>query len=157
MLLYKITDAFQKRKLPFAVIGGYALALHGIDRATMDVDLVLQLKLKDYTLAEEILNELGLESRLPVSANDIIKMRKEFIENRNLLAWSFVEYKNPSNQVDLLITTDLKDIKVDLIKVAGRKIPVASLKALLDLKITSNRPKDQIDIQSIKDKLNGKA
>lgn len=156
MLLYQINDAFQKAKLPFAVIGGFALALQGIVRATHDVDLVLQLKLKDYEKAEQILEELGLKSRLPISAKDVIHMREEYIKNRNLLAWSFVDYKNPVNQVDLLITTDLKDLKINQIKVGGRRIPVASLESLLKLKSLSDRPKDQIDIQSIKEKLNEK-
>lgn len=156
MLLYQICDAFQKEKLPFALIGGYALALHGIVRATIDVDLVLQLKLNDYQKAEDILGKLGLRSKLPVSANEIIKMRKEYIENRNLLAWSFVDYRNPMNQVDLLITTDLKEIDIELIKVAGRRIPTANLKSLLKLKMKANRPQDQIDIKNIKELIDAK-
>ena len=156
MLLYQISDAFQKEKLPFAIIGGYALALQGIVRATIDVDLVLHLKLADYQKAEKILKTLGLQSRLPISADDVIKMRKEYIENRNLLAWSFVDYNNHANQVDLLITTDLKQLKIDFVRVAGRKLPVASLESLLKLKTLSNRPKDQIDIQNIKEKLYAK-
>lgn len=156
MILYQVSDAFQKAKLPFVIIGGYALALHGIVRATMDVDFVLNLKLKDYQMAEKILEDIGLKSRLPIRAEDIIKMRKEYIEKRNLLAWSFVDYKNPMNQVDLLITKDLKDIQIDQIKVAGRRLPVASLKSLLKLKEEAGRPQDKIDIEMIKEKLNEK-
>lgn len=156
MLLYKISDLFQKEKLPFAIIGGYALALQGIVRSTIDVDLVLHLKLADYQKAESLLKTIGLQSRLPITANEVIKMRKEYIENRNLLAWSFVNYQNPTEQVDLLITTDLKNIKINYVKVAGHRLPVASLESLLKLKLSANRPKDQIDILSIKEKLNEK-
>ncbi len=156
MLLYTLTDAFDKNKLKYAIVGGYALALHGLVRATVDVDIVLSLKLSDFELAEKVLGGLGLQSRLPVRAQDIIKMRVEYIKNRNLIAWSFVDYKNPVNQVDILINHDLKKLDVERISVGNRKIPVASLKELLKMKTQSGRPQDLIDIQNIKGKLNEK-
>lgn len=157
MLLYNIIDAFTKAKLKYALVGGYALALHGIVRATLDIDLVLSLKLSDFELAEKTLKQLGLQSRLPVRAQDIIKMRKEYIENRNLIAWSFVDYHDPSKLVDILITKDLKELDVETISVGGRKINVISLKELLKMKTEAGRPQDLVDIQNIKEKLAGKA
>jgi len=156
MLLFELTDAFTKAKLKYAVVGGYALALHGIVRATMDVDFVLSLTQSDFELAEKTLGKIGLQSRLPVRAQDIIKMRKEYIEERNLIAWSFVDFKNPTRQVDILITRDVKDMDIERISVGGRKIPVASLRELLKMKTESGRPQDLIDIKNIKTKLNEK-
>lgn len=155
MLIYDVIDQFQKSKLSYAVIGGYALALHGIVRATMDVDFVLSLRLKDYELAEKALGEIGLQSRLPVRAQDIIKMRNEYITHRNLLAWSFVDYKQPSRQVDILITKDLRKLKVEKVSVAGRKISVVTLKELLKMKLEAGRPQDLVDAKNIQEKLNG--
>lgn len=156
MLLFDVTDAFDKAKLKYAVVGGYALALHGLVRATMDVDFVLSLKQADFEFAEKALGSVGLQSRLPIRAQDIIKMRKEYIENRNLIAWSFVDYKNPSRQVDILITKDLKDLKTERLSVSGRKITVVSLEDLLKMKIEAGRPQDLIDIKNIKEKLDEK-
>lgn len=156
MLLYQLVDKFQTKKIPFTLVGGYALALHGIVRATMDVDFVLNLKLEDYQKAEAALASLGLQPRIPVRAQDIIQFRKEYIEERNLIAWSFVDFKDPSRQVDILITKNLKDLDVVKVSVAGRRIPVASLKELLKMKLESNRPQDQIDILRIKEVLNEK-
>lgn len=156
MLLYEITDAFDKCRLKYAVVGGYGLALHGLVRATMDVDLVLSLTLADFELAEQTLKKIGLQSRLPVRAQDIIKMRKEYIENRNLIAWSFVDYKNPSRQVDILITKDLRKMKIKKVSVGNRKILVATLEEILKMKKEAGRPQDLIDIENIELKLNGK-
>jgi hypothetical protein len=156
MLLIEVTEALRKRNLKFAIVGGYALALHGIVRATMDVDLVLCLTLEDYTQAEEALKSIHLQSRLPVRAQDIIKMRQEYIQNRNLIAWSFVDYKDPSRQVDILITKDVRDLDLEMISVSGKKIAVVSLQNLLEMKTESGRPQDLIDIESIKVKLNEK-
>lgn len=85
-----------------------------------------------------------------------IKMRKEYIENRNLIAWSFVDFKNPTKQIDILINKDLKDLDIEYISFSGRKIPVASLKTLLKLKQEAGRPQDLVDIENIKRKLNEK-
>lgn len=156
MFFYDLIDSFQKAKLPFAVVGGYALALHGIVRATVDADFVLKIDLKNYKKAEDCLKALGLTSRIPVRAEDIIQFREEYIKNRNLIAWSFVDFKNPSRQVDILITKDIADIDIIKIPVASRKIPVVSLNSLLKMKIEANRPQDQIDVLMIKEKLNEK-
>lgn len=156
MLLYEITDAFESAELEYALVGGYAMALHGLVRATIDIDLALNLKLADFELAESVLKKIGLQSRLPVRAQDIIKMREEYIERRNLIAWSFVDYKNPSRQVDILITKDLRRLKTTRISVGKRKISIITLHELLNMKAESGRPQDLIDIENIKEKINEK-
>jgi len=153
MLLFEVIDEFKKHNLKYTIVGGYALALHGIVRATVDVDLVLQLNKSNFELAEKALNQIGLMSRIPVRANEIISMRKEYIEKRNLLAWSFVDFKNPSRQVDILITKNLKDLDTEKLSVGNRKISVVTLKELYRLKQESGRPQDLIDLQYIKEKL----
>jgi hypothetical protein len=156
MLLYEIIDEFDRDHLKYAIVGGYALALHGLVRATVDVDIVLSLKLDDFEKAEALLLKIGLQSRLPIRAQDIIKMRTEYIKNRNLIAWSFVDYKNPARQVDILINQDLRKTDTQNVSVGTRKIRVASLKELLKMKTASGRPQDLIDIENIKEKLNEK-
>jgi len=155
-MLYEVTDALSAAKLKYALVGGYALALHGIVRATVDIDLVLRLTQNDFELAEKALNKIGLQSRLPIRAQDVIKMRREYIENRNLIAWSFVDYKNPMRQVDILITKSFDELEVEKISVGGRKISVISLKELLKMKSEAGRPQDLLDIKNIKAKLNEK-
>lgn len=156
MLLYEVSDVLKKAEIKFAIVGGYALALHGLVRATMDVDLVLSLTEDEFEKAEKALNTIKLTSRLPIRAQDVIKMREEYIQNRNLIAWSFVDYGNPSRQVDILITKDVRQLDVVKISVSGRKIPVASLKELLKMKKESARPQDLVDIENIKAKINEK-
>lgn len=156
MLLFQIFEVFKRDKIKYAIVGGYALALHGLVRATMDVDLVLTLNQKDFEMAEKSLMSIGLQSRLPLRAEDLIKMRKEYIQNRNLIAWSFVDFKNPTRQVDILITKDLRELAVVKISIGGKKIPVATLEELLKMKTESGRPQDLIDIKSIKAKLDEK-
>ncbi len=149
MLIYEIHKIFEKYEIPYAVIGGYALAFHQIVRATVDVDLIMKLDLNTFEKAEKALKSIGLQSRIPVNAKDIISFRKEYIENRNLMAWSFVDYQNPIRQVDILITADIKNFKIEKVAVGGLKIPVISLADLLKMKQKSGRPQDLLDIEMI--------
>lgn len=154
MLLYKIAEEFKKNKVQYAVVGGFALALHGLVRSTIDIDFIIKLDLKNLQNAEESLKNLGLTSRLPIRAQDIFKMRKEYIENRNLIAWSFVNPKNPIEQVDIIITTDVNELETEHFSLAGQKISVISLSSLIKMKTAAGRPQDLVDLENIKRLLN---
>lgn len=81
MFFYEVCDAFYFARVPFVVVGGYAMALHGMVRATMGVDVVLNLKLEDFEKAERALGGLGLKSRIPVDLRIclILKILKGFL------------------------------------------------------------------------------
>lgn len=150
MFLLEVTKAFRDKHIPYAVVGGYAMAFQGLVRATVDVDIVMSLKAAHLKAAEVELVKLGLTARVPVTADDIVKFRKEYIEKRNLLAWSFVDFKDPSKVVDILIALDLSEIQTTSVKVAGQKVVVATLESLMAMKMKANRPQDKVDIENIK-------
>ena len=103
-LITRLCQAFARKKLRYAIVGGYAVALHGAVRGTVDVDIALNWNLKSLQIAEQVLSELGLESRLPISALDVFQFREEYIQNRNLIAWNFHNPKDPTEQVDIIMT-----------------------------------------------------
>ncbi|MFN8792574.1 MAG: hypothetical protein ACK5Y2_14055 [Bdellovibrionales bacterium] len=57
--------------------------------------------------------------------------------------------------MNILITKDLKRLKVQTVSVAGRRIRVATLQELLAMKKESKRPQDLIDVKNIEAKLYG--
>lgn len=157
MFVLEVTKALSDANVPYAIVGGYALALQGIVRATMDVDLVIRLTPKALSNAESALYSIGLQSRIPVTSKEIAEFRQEYIEKRNLIAWSFVDHKNPTRQVDILLTENLSNLKRKSISLGGHKVIVADLSEILKMKLKSNRPQDLVDIESIKRVLkNGK-
>lgn len=156
MFLYEVLDCLEKEKVKYTVVGGFALALHGIVRATMDVDIVIQFNKKQFNAVEKALNSINLTSRLPLKADEVIEFREEYISKRNLIAWAFVDYKDPSKMVDVILTESVKSLKTVHISVSGRKIPTASLKDLLRMKENTGREKDALDVIEIKRVLNEK-
>ena len=149
MLILRLAQAFQDEGLRFAVAGGYAVALHGAVRGTVDVDIVLRFSRKDFLAAERVLKGLGLASRLPVDAGQVFDFREDYIKNRNLIAWSFSNPSNPAEIVDVVITHDLDGMKVDRIKIGRSAIPIVSRRDLIAMKKKSGRPQDLEDVKAL--------
>ncbi len=144
-----VIKKLQSDKIDFALAGGFAVVLHGFARGTVDLDLTISLQLENLTKIESSLESMGLKSRLPLKAKEISQFRKDYIEKRNLIAWSFVDFKNPSRIVDILLIHDLKPKEIQLFSVAGNKIPVVNKKTLLEMKRKSGRPQDLEDIKAL--------
>lgn len=150
MLLTRIALALNRHKIPYAIAGGYAVALHGALRGTVDVDLVIPLRLADYERAEVALRSIGLEPRLPVTAQEVFTFRDEYMRNRNLVAWSFINPNAPADMVDIIITHDLTRMKRIKMTINGTTIHLLSIDSLIAMKQAAGRPQDLEDIRALK-------
>jgi hypothetical protein len=149
MFLYDVVSALEQAEVPFAIAGGYAVALHGAVRGTVDVDIILRLSRGHFVAAESALKALGLAPRLPVSGAEVFDFREEYIKNKNLVAWSFSNPRDPSQIVDIIITHDLAKLKIKRIPSGGRTLPVLALLDLIAMKKASGRPQDLEDIRAL--------
>lgn len=149
MLISRVAKAFKKHGVPFGVVGGYTVALHGAVRGTVDLDLVLRLRRKDFVAAAEALATLGLKPKLPVTAGEVFDFRKEYIARKNVVAWSFWNPADPSEIVDVVITHDLAKMKVLAVRWGRDEIPLVSKKDLIAMKKESARPQDLEDIKAL--------
>jgi hypothetical protein len=150
MLLLRVTEALSRSRVPYALVGGYAVALHGAVRGTVDIDIVIRWKERDFQSAEHALNALGLVSRLPVTATEVFRFREEYVRNRNMTAWTFVNPARPSEIVDVILTEDLKGMGLRRVRFQGRILRLASIEDLIRMKEKSGRPQDQEDIKALR-------
>ncbi|MBI4468968.1 MAG: hypothetical protein HY650_06580 [Acidobacteria bacterium] len=151
MFLYDVVSALEGSGVRFAIAGGYAVALHGAVRGTVDVDIVLRRSRTDYLAAESALKALGLESRFPVSAGEVFDFREEYINNRNLIAWSFSNPCDPTQIVDIIITHDLNNLRIDKIRAGEKTLPVLAVADLITMKRAIGRPQDLEDIRALEE------
>ncbi|UPT74117.1 MAG: hypothetical protein M0D55_20250 [Elusimicrobiota bacterium] len=149
MFILEAADALEKAAVKFAVAGGYAVALHGAVRGTLDVDIVLAMTKDNFVAAEKALSSLGLSSRLPVNAGEVFSFRKEWLERRNLIAWSFLDPEDPTRVLDIVLTWELKPADVVRMRVAGHDLPVLSKSALVAMKRAAGRPQDLADVDAL--------
>lgn len=149
MLIFRVARALEGAGVDFAVCGGYAVALHGAVRGTVDVDIVLRLDRKNYVAAEKALKDLGLVSRLPVEAAQVFDFREEYLRNKNLRAWSFWNPKDQTEIVDVVLTRDLASMKVKRIRSGALTLPVVSIDDLIAMKKEAGRPQDLEDVRAL--------
>lgn len=150
MFILKVIEALQAAKVDFALCGGQALALHGAVRGTLDIDIVITLTQQNLRNCEAALTqELGLISRIPVKAEEIFQFRKEYIDKRNLIAWSFVNPSRPSEIVDIVLTENLKSKQIVSIQAFSKTIPIVSIDTLIAMKLKAGRKQDLADIEAL--------
>ena len=141
--------ALQDAGVRYAVVGGYAVALHGAVRGAVDVDFVINWNQQSLARAEHALEGIGLVSRLPITAGDLYQFRQEYIDHRNLTAWNFYNPQDLSQQVDLIITFDLKGIRTRRVHTADGPVSILPVRELIEMKRESGRPQDLEDVKAL--------
>lgn len=150
MFWQTVIKALENAHVPYALVGGYAVALHGAVRGTVDIDIIIKISKKHFIALESAMKSIGLTSRLPITAEDVFTYRDEYIQNRNLKAWTFVNFNRPSEIVDCIITHDLSTMKIKKIRTATGTVPVISLEDLIKMKEAAGRPQDIEDVKALR-------
>lgn len=151
MFIIKLIKKLDELKIPYALVGGQAVALHGAVRGTIDVDLVIKWSLKNLKDLEGALKDLGLVSRLPLTYEEVFNFKDEYIKNRNLIAWNFINPDDPIEQVDIILTTDLSGKSVVSKKVGDLQAKVLAKKDLIEMKKKSGRKQDLADVEALEE------
>jgi len=149
MFIKKVTDALNKANITYALVGGYAVALHGVIRGTVDLDFVIALEQNQFELLEKSMQSIGLKPRLPITAQEVFQFREEYIEKRNLVAWSFINEMNPLEVIDIIITHDANLMKTETLSVDGMAIQIVTKQELIKMKKKSGRPQDLEDVRAL--------
>ena len=147
MFIQRLIKSLHAYEVNYALVGGYAVALHGAVRGTMDIDLVIQIDELSFSQVEKAMAEIGMQPRLPVTASDVFHFREEYIKNRNMIAWSFVNPNNPTEMVDIIITENLSLLESVTKQAFGLNIQVLSIKDLIAMKTKAGRPQDVEDVK----------
>jgi len=111
---------------------------------------VLNFRLRHFEGADSALRSIGLTPRLPVSASEVFRFREEYVANRNLAAWSFVNAADPSEIVDVILTHDLAGLKTKGVRVQGRTIKIVAIDDLIRMKKAAGRPQDLEDVKALR-------
>ena len=149
IFLERVCRKLNQNNVKYLLVGGYAVALHGAVRATIDIDITLNWTKANLKKAEQALHSLGLTSILPITSENVFNFRDEYINNRNLIAWNFVNQNDPSEQIDLIINFDAKGKKSIKKKVGKTDIPILSIRDLIEMKKLAGREQDIQDIKSL--------
>ena len=155
--LKNILTTLSKKEVKFVVCGGVALALHGIERVTMDIDISVSMDRENLQELISTLKELGMTPRAPIPAESLLDpvKRKIIAEEKGALVFTFIDTENPYKQVDIFLERD--DLYSHLVKdavavqIQDVMINIISIENLIDMKkeIKPPRGKDIHDIDEL--------
>ncbi len=149
MFVLDVAKTLKEAHVDYAIAGGYAVALHGAVRGTLELDIVLRLERENFLAGAAALGRLHLEPRLPATAEEVFDFRREYLKNRGLRQWDLVHPEDPTRRVDIVLTSDLADVGVEVVKVDGVELPVVAMSDLVAMKKESGRPQDLEDARAL--------
>ncbi len=143
------------------VAGGIAVNLYGIERATADVDIVLQLGKRNLLKFIDVAGKLGLKPKIPVKLDDFIDLekRKSWRKDKGMMVFSLYDPKNPFFLIDIFTEMPFDFDAVykqrKKIKFENIFIPVVPIRELIAMKERSGRPQDRADVFYLKKIMDG--
>lgn len=152
----EIFQALMKARVRFVVAGGVALNLLGVPRFTADIDLIIALSRENVFRFVKCLARLGYKTKLPVKAESFAdeKTRKKWIEEKNMMVFSFYKKDHPYELVDVFMKEPMPFDKMwrerKRVRLGNIFIPVISVDHLIFLKKKANRLQDISDVESLK-------
>jgi len=150
MQLFKaFFSSLNKASIKYMVAGGIAVNLYGIERATADVDIVLQLGKTNLLKFIGVAEKLGLKPKIPVKLEDFIdpEKRKSWRMGKGMMVFSLYDPKNPFFLIDIFTEMPFDFNTVYKLRKKMRFehifIPVVPIKELIAMKEKSGRPHDR--------------
>lgn len=155
MFYLDLFDALAKRDVRYVVVGGLALNLHGVERATMDVDLVIALDARNLGASVDAFAALELVPVAPVSIEEardpatLARWRRE----RNMLAFGLRPKQGVGPTVDFLIDPVVpfaRLVENAVTKsIGGIAVPVVGIDDLIAMKRAAGREIDLADVDAL--------
>jgi len=162
--IHTILAALNKADVRYVVAGGLAVIAHGYLRATMDVDLVVDLERDNLLKALAALDRIGYKPRLPVTAEQFAdeKIRDSWINEKEMLVfplWKPAEARGLVVDVFVKCPFDFGEEygRAEWLAIDGDlTVPFVGLDCLLRMKKEAARPKDLVDIEYLEKARDGK-
>lgn len=146
-IFLKVCKAFNRNQVNYVVVGGFAVIIHGFPRATIDIDLVVEVTNQNIERLKKALFSVFRDKAI------------EEITLEDLNKYAVVRYGTPDGfYIDIIgrigRVANYNTLKEDItiFRVLEVDIPVCGLNNLIKLKETS-RPKDKVDLLFLKEKL----
>jgi hypothetical protein len=133
-----VFDALARSRVPYVVVSGVAVALHGHHRPVFDLDIVISSTADEQNRALQTLMQAGFVPSLPVPLNLLTVMRMFDESDREIDL--FVKYHIPFNE---LWANSVE------IPVGDQIARVVSLEHLLRAKRITSRPHDLMDVNAL--------
>jgi hypothetical protein len=155
MFYLDLFSALDRHKVDYLLIGGLALNIYGVERATMDVDLLIALDDANVQRFIAAAQTLGMKPVVPVALEELAdaEKRRVWIEQRRMLAFALQSREAMAPTVDILIAPSIDFATAFLHRVVKQlgalPVSLASVEDLVTLKRVAGRKQDLADIEAL--------
>jgi len=156
MFYLDLFAALNRHEVGYVLIGGLAVALHGVERNTMDVDVCVVVSPDNLARLTAAARELKLQPILPVplGALEDIETLERWHTERHLQAFALRSDQLAGVTLDVLLFPPVnpQDMvqRAQRLDIAGVQVPLACIDDLIALKQSAGRPIDLADIEHLK-------
>lgn len=140
--LSDLISAFNERGIEHAVCGGLAIAIHGVVRATVDIDLLI----RPESLADAV--DTAATLGYDIRGTDI-SFKERAVEIRRV---SKIDEDGEVLSLDLMLVTESFEgvwLSRESIDYSGNNLCVVSRDGLIEMKRLAGRPQDLADIERL--------
>lgn len=138
--LERVIQLFKQVKVPYMLVGGVAVGYYGYPRATLDIDVILELSLEGAKRLVKIAKGAGFE----LHEGEVLELTR--VGNR------FVAMLG-GRRVDFWLAKSMRELEMlsrrRRVKLFGRQTWVCSLEDLIFSKLDAGRNKDHEDVLGI--------
>lgn len=156
MFYLDLFSALSRHRVDYVLIGGLAISLHGIERATMDIDVTVAMTPDNLSALAKMARELGMMPVLPVDLDTLTDLDQlaQWHRERNLEAFA-LRAPGPSGiTLDVLLYPPVGFAEMHgravTFKAGDVPVVVACIDDLIALKQAVGRPIDLTDIEHLK-------
>ena len=156
--LFDLLKELSAAEVKYVICGGVACVLHGVERATFDIDLSVSFEKSNLEKILLVARKFGLKPRIPEPVENLLDeiKRKEWYEKKNALVYTFVSDNSPL-QLDIFLQYPMSFEELTenskLIIIDNVSMNVSSPEDLLFVKKLINplRDKDITDIKALEE------
>lgn len=142
--------------IKYLIAGGVAVNIHGYQRLTQDLDLVIQLIPENIINALTALENLGYEPAIPVTKTQFAdkKTREQWIKFKHMEVLPLISDLHPETTLDIFVTEpfdfDSEFQHSDKIQLdQDLEVHIISIPTLIKMKEKAGRNRDKDDIQHL--------
>lgn len=156
MGMFDLLKTLDDADIKYVLVGGLAVALHGYQRVTMDVDVVLAMDEENVRQFINCAKVADLRPMLPVDINALAQpeLIEQWYHEKGMLAFSLRGPDTMATVMDVLVKSvvPFSDLRRDatIIDIGTLKVPIASIDHLILMKTGTGRSKDMIDIEELR-------
>jgi hypothetical protein len=154
--MYNLLAALSGGKIDYVLVGGLAVALHGYQRVTMDVDVVLALDDENLEKFVDCAKRANLKPVPPIPIDSLrdAALIDRWHREKGMLAFALRGPEIMATVIDVLVRpmVSFEELKRNAVtkRIGPLSIPVASIDDLITLKTGTGRNKDVLDIEELR-------